>query len=346
MPTPAFLSQLIGQPDALAHLNRLAENDRMPHAMLFVGPASVGKFTAARLLAKGLLCQGDKRSLLDACGVCSSCKKVDSGNHADLHIVQTEDRQLKIELIRSAERSLRLRPVEGGVKMLLVEDAHRMNVQAQNALLKTLEEPPGQTHIILTTARLKNILPTVVSRCQRVPFRALPTAEVIAALVESQGLDQAQARLLASLAGGSLGRALELEGDAVLTLRDQVAELDRGLVPRSAHSAAVAMASGAALADDKARFGEALSLLQVWLHDQMRLAADPELEVANADRVDELRDLADSRGLRGILDRLDAVNETRRQLEMPYNFNPQLLAEQMCLALAGHGRVEVIDREY
>ena len=344
--TPTILSELLGQDEALRHLHRLAEGGRLPHALLFMGPDSVGKFTAARLLAKGLLCQGQQRRPLDACGVCAACQKFDSGNHADLHVVTTDERQLKIDAIRAAERGLRLHAVEGGVKVLLVDDAHRMNVQSQNALLKTLEEPPGRTHIILTTARLKNILPTVVSRCQRVAFRALPADLVVSTLVDMRGLTDPQARLLASLAGGSLGRAMQLDSEEVLTLRDRIAELDRALEPKTARGAMDAMATATRLADDRTRFGEAMLLLQIWLQDQMRLAADPDLDVSNVDRVDDLQHLAAARGLHGVLLRLRAVNETRRQLEMPYNFNAQLLAEQLCLDLAGHTRVQVIDREY
>jgi len=165
-------------------------------------------------------------------------------------------------------------------------------------------------------------------------------------LTSRHDLAAPQAHLLASLAGGSLGRALDFESDEILSLRDQIAALDRALEPRSAPGALAAMSGAAALAEDKARFGESILLLQVWLQDQMRLAADPEFDVANADRRDDLADLAARRGLRAILDRLQAVNETRRQLEMPYNFNAQLLAEQLCLSLAGHSRVEVLDREY
>ena len=346
MTSPTALNQLVGQDEAIDHLRRLASHGRLPHAMLFVGPASVGKFTAATLLAKGLLCQGDKPSPVDACGRCSACLKVESGNHADLHLITTEERQLKIDAVRSAERELRLRPVEGDIKVLLIDDAHRMNVQSQNALLKTLEEPPGQTHIVLTTPRLKNILPTVVSRCQRVAFRSLPADVVIGVLAEKRQLDEPQARLLASLAGGSLGRALEIDAEEAITLRDQVAELDRVLEPKSARGALVALSTAANLAEDKARFLEAIVLLQVWLQDQMRLAADPDLDVSNIDRLEELRGLADHRGLRAVLKRLEAVNETRRQLEMPYNFNAQLLAEQLCLDLAGHTSVQISTREY
>ncbi len=340
------LSQLVGQNDAIAHLQRLADHGRLPHAMLFVGPESVGKFTAARLLAKGLLCRGDKPNPLDACGVCGACVKVDSANHADLHVITTEERQLKIDAIRSAERALRLRPVEGEIKVLLIDDAHRMNVQSQNALLKTLEEPPGQTHIVLTTPRLKNILPTVVSRCQRVPFRSLPSDVVVSVLAERRQLPKPQARLLASLAGGSLGRALEIDAEEAVSLRDQIAELDRTLEPRSPRGALIALSTAANLAEDKARFLEAIVLLQVWLQDQMRLAADPDLDISNIDRAQELRSLADHRGLRAVLGRLKAVTETRRQLEMPYNFNAQLLAEQLCLDLSGHGRVQISTREF
>ncbi|MEQ9495795.1 MAG: DNA polymerase III subunit delta' [Deltaproteobacteria bacterium] len=337
--------QLVGQDEATRRLTALASSGRVPHALLFIGQNSVGKRTAARILAQVLLCTGD-RSPGTACGVCPGCQKFEGGNHGDYTEVATEDRNLKIAAIRDATRQLALRPVEGGKKVLLIDDAEKMVWQAQNALLKTLEEPPGDAHLILVTSRLRSILPTVVSRCQRIAFKPIPTERVAQMVAERLGVDERQAMLLAALASGSLGRAIELDPAEVIERRDQVAELDEKLEPSRAKSAIEALEGASTIASDRAELLACLPVLETWLHDQMLIAAGPRgRSVANLDREADLVRLAERRGLPRILRRLDTVLEARRQLELPYNFNPLMIAEQMCLQLAGHVPFEVADRQ-
>lgn len=338
--------QLVGQEEATRRLTALASSGRVPHALLFVGQSSVGKRAAARILAQVLLCTDPETGGTHACGVCPGCVKFEGGNHGDYTEIATDERNLKIKAIREATRQLTLRPVEGGKKILLIDDAEKMVWQAQNAILKTLEEPPGDSHIILVTSRLRSILPTVVSRCQRIAFKPIPNERVAQIVAERLGVDERQARLLAALSSGSIGRAIELDPNEVIERRDRVAELDTKLEPRSPQGAIDALEGASSIADDREGLLASITVLLTWLHDQMLLAAEPRGQsIANVDREADLVRLAEARGLPRILRRMEAVLEARRQLELPYNFNPQMIAEQMCLVLAGHVPFEVADRQ-
>ncbi len=324
------LSDLIGQEGAVQRLVRLVTSDRLPHALLFEGPEGVGKFTAAQALAASLLCRRPPRPG-DACGECSACVKVEGQNHADLHLIRTPDPRIKIAEVREAERALALRPMEGQRKVLLVEDAHKMTIEAQNALLKTLEEPRGSTHIILTVARLKNVLPTVVSRCQRLRFQALSSSQIAGLLATEAG------PMVAALAQGSVGRAQSIEVAATLEVRNRMAALDRRLEHATPKAALDAIAIAAELGHDRREMAAALDLLALWLRDQITIASGTgESEIANSDRRADLEALSAERGLTELLARARTVMEARRQLDLPFNLNATMIAEQMCLALAGH----------
>ncbi len=325
------LSTLVGQQEATQRLRNLFARERVPHALLLEGPASVGKFTAARAIAQALLCKQRPPGTADACDQCPACIKFENSSHADFHIVNPEGRIIKIDMIRDAEKLVRLRAQEGGAKVLIIRDAHRMNPAAQNALLKTLEEPPDGTHLILTTSRLRIVLPTVVSRCQRVPFATVPHAVVVRSLIEKRSMDPIAANLVAGLAQGSLGRALAMELEPVLSARERAITWDRATDDRAILGG---LKNAEDAAEEKEALLEVLDMMQVWLHDQLALAAG-EGTIANADREAELAHLAESRGLYGILSRLEKVMEARRQLELPYNFNPLLVAEHLTLALSG-----------
>ncbi|MCB9655799.1 MAG: AAA family ATPase [Deltaproteobacteria bacterium] len=359
-------SELIGQAAATERLRSLRAAGRVPHALLFVGPEGVGKATAARLFARALLCEraregegegedegglregalfgGALRDDLsrgtvsrgaDGCGACGACIKMDAGSHADYHVIANSDRSIKIDAIREAERQLRFRPFEGRAKILVIEDAHKVTIEAQNALLKTLEEPPGTAYIIMTTSRLGALLPTVVSRCQRVPFGAVATSSIAAWVAERLEVPPDDARLAAVMSGGSFGRAFDLDVAHLKTVRSRVVEADRAVDPRAPNAAGVALDWAQEISGDRPAMMEWLDTFGVWLHDQIVAASGADLPLENADLEDEVRALATSRGLEAILARAKTVREARRQLELPFNFNAQMIAEQLFLELAG-----------
>ncbi len=199
-----------------------------PHALLIVGPRGAGVGTLARDVVATLLCTSPMEG--GACGDCRSCRLVASGSHADLAlIVPSGDRadEIGIELIRELEASLALLPVEGGRRVALIERADRMSEPAQDALLKTLEEPPARTHIVLAAAEDSSLLPTIRSRCATIRL-GLPDAAAASELIATQlGLDAPTAMRLLRMAGGRPGPLLSaaVSGDAArahATLRRQI----------------------------------------------------------------------------------------------------------------------------
>jgi DNA polymerase III delta' subunit len=210
-----------------------------PHAILFVGPPAVGKTTLALDLARGLLCVatdvGDR-----PCGGCRGCRMVDSGNHPDLHRLAPEGAggQIGIGQVRALATALALLPVEGGARVALVEAAHRLNEDAQNALLKTLEEPPTGATILLCADDEERLLPTVRSRCARVRLGPVAIRDIEAILGARELADAPTAARLARLAAGRPGLAVAYarSPDAV-TIRGEVARtlldlLDAGRAAR------------------------------------------------------------------------------------------------------------------
>ncbi len=197
-----------GQPAALDAVAAAAAG-RLPHAVLLAGPAAVGKTTLALDIAAALLCR-DPASDRRPCGVCRGCRLVADGNHPDLHWLRPAGPggQVGIAQVRALAMELGLLPVEGGARVAVVEAAHRLNEDAQNALLKTLEEPPAGVTLLLVVDDEERLLPTVRSRCAR--FRLGPTgSREIEALVAELGLaDAPTAARLARLAGGRPGLAV------------------------------------------------------------------------------------------------------------------------------------------
>jgi DNA polymerase-3 subunit delta' len=243
-------------------LQRALACERMPHAYLFAGPEGVGKEMLARRLAATLLCSAPVQRPLprelaaaipgqlgrDACGTCQDCRLVAAGTHPDLFIIYRQlNRQhpdstirkqkalvLGVEIIRHfvIERA-GTRPSRGRAKVFIIREAERLNEAAQNSLLKTLEEPPADTFIILLTDALDRLLPTTRSRCQEVTFQPLPSDYVAETLARLRpDASEAEARYAAAHAGGSLGGALRCVDDGLLALKQswakQIVERVRG----------------------------------------------------------------------------------------------------------------------
>jgi DNA polymerase-3 subunit delta' len=205
-----------GQPAALAAVGAMVRGPA-PHAVLLTGPASSGKTTLARDLAAGLLCTDPDRASRP-CRACRGCRLVASGNHPDLHWLAPEGpgRQIRIGdphdpepgTIRHFISELALLPAEGGARVAILEQAHRINEDAQNALLKLLEEPPAGVTIVLCADDEERLLPTVRSRCVRVRLGAVSSREIESWLAELGVADATSAARFARLSGGSPGLAL------------------------------------------------------------------------------------------------------------------------------------------
>ena len=210
-------------------LRKGLEQGRLPHAFLFVGPEGIGKKTFALRFAQALLCERVPEAKLDPCGHCPSCRQVMAGTNPDLlQVGKPEDKnELPIKVIRDLNADLGLKPSRGTRKVAIVDDADDLNDEAANAFLKTLEEPPPGSALILVGTSAEVQLDTLVSRCRVVRFDPLPEAELVAVLLEQHVADDPEAALrLAQLGEGSVARARGLADPALaLFRRDLIDEM-------------------------------------------------------------------------------------------------------------------------
>lgn len=242
-------------------LMRSVKAGRIVHAVLFTGPRGTGKRTAARRVAQALLCSGEDKP----CGICPECKQFLAGSHPDMHTLATEERSISVDTIRDLREELALRPFEGGRHVVIIEQAEKMTTQAQNALLKTLEEPIGEVVFLLITDQPGVMLPTIISRCQRLRFAPIDMDACAQALAE-RGIEPIRARMLAGFSQGSVGRALEIDkSEGYFDIRDNVVSALKALGEGRG-----AVAKAAAMLEDKKESASAmLEIMEVIARDLM-----------------------------------------------------------------------------
>lgn len=206
------LDSFLSHGEGVSALIADVRSGRAPHAMVLTGMPGVGKRTLARLLACAFLCVGEGPR---PCLRCKGCRRALDGAHPDLLTPSAgeKERSIKVDHLREILHALSMHAVEGGDRVVLLENAQRMTPQAQNALLKSLEEPDGSTRFLLTASGDTGLLPTVRSRCRVVRVPPWPR-EAVERELASRGADAAQARELSILCGGSLGLALSMREDA------------------------------------------------------------------------------------------------------------------------------------
>lgn len=340
---------LIGLDAAAELLRRALARDRIPHALLLVGPDGVGKTTLARTFAAAILCEagGD-----DACDACRGCSRVAHGNHPDFLWVTRRTRPGKksadpiaddvdeadlrafilVDQIREMAGHAGFGPREGRRRIVLIDPADRMNDEAQNALLKTLEEPPSRTVVVLTAARPHRLLPTVRSRCLSIRLPVTSVRDLADALA-ARGIDPDEAAARAALAGGRPGRAIGLDVEALRERRDGILADLEALAESPAGLADLPAEVQRLVGKDETAFEEGMELAQSLLRDAARCAGGADSDLQHVDlraRLDALgRRLGAERGARLVA----AVDEVRARTR--FHANRTYLGEAFLAAVAG-----------
>ena len=213
---------VLGHSKPITLLQRAIKNEKVINSYLFLGNEGIGKKFVALQFAKALNCLETEAEGGDACDRCTSCRKIDHGLHPDVLLIEPEGQHIKVDQVRQLQKELAYRPYEGKRRVCILTAADRMAPHIPNTLLKTLEEPPLHTVIILLANNSRFILPTILSRCQPVRFNPLPIPLVSKWLMQGKGLHEAEARLLASLSEGSPGKASEIQEEIRQVPREEL----------------------------------------------------------------------------------------------------------------------------
>ena len=211
---------IFGNAPRIEHLKKILADEKFPHAVIFSGVEGIGKRKIAENCAAALLCENSK---VEACGTCESCRILAAGSHPDFYIVEPEKSKsapnIKIGQIRALQSEVSLQPNHSACRVVIIDGAEFMNNAAANCLLKTLEEPTGQTIFILTTANRAGLLMTLRSRCSTINFEKIPAAQIKSAL-ELRNVESERAETVSLIADGSFGRALKLEESGGYEIRN------------------------------------------------------------------------------------------------------------------------------
>ena len=319
--------QIVGQDRIVGILQRGLQGGRVSHAYLFSGREGVGKRRCAELFIKALNCTSCKD---DACDQCASCRAIENEKHPDISRIDTEGSAVKIEQIRQTQRFLSLKPSMGRWKAVIIEDADLMTIHACNALLKTLEEPPPSSILILISSRIQRLPLTVRSRCQQLRFAPL-SSEVISELLSRQtDLDFTYSLTLARHAQGSIKKALSLASSDSLDIRNT---LISNLCVTPPSSVEQLMTQARELSKQKEELPWVLDILRTWYRDLLvtRLEGPPE-QLINQDYIDDIYRNALQYHWKELIQRLTLIDQIQQALER--NVNPQLALEHLLTELS------------
>ena len=332
---------IVGHRRLLSLLSRAVARGTLPPALLLAGPAGIGKRRAAVAIAEAVNCLKPVETAefaRDGCGECAACRRIQRGVHPDVIVIEPGDMgSIKIEQVRDVIDRSEYRPFEGRRRVVIIDEADALMQAAQNALLKTLEEPPSASMFVLVSSIPDALLPTVRSRCSRLRFAALPPAEVTDVLRRDHGYSEQDARAVAVDAEGSVGRALQSESADLVDAREGAQRLldytaRAGDPSRRLDAARDVTAKRSTSAGERDQLTACLRALGSLLRDVGILAAGGDRGlIGNSDLEPQLASLAQSFDSRRSASAYAAVDEALAALER--NASPKIVADWLVLQL-------------
>jgi len=326
---------ILGHAREIEILKGAAASGHVAHAYVFAGPDGVGKKLVGLSFAAALNCSAPSD---EPCGACADCVMMAGSVHPNLIELFPVDKDgekdlggglIRIGQIREVQNALRYR-VERGMKVVVVDHADRLVPAAANAFLKTLEEPPPGSVIILVTSKPSELLPTILSRCQRLSFRPLPDDAVKGFLVESKGVPPSEAGAVARLSGGSISRAAAFVDDGSLQRRREVIQRLSSIGP-SDTAEALKFAEELSKTDG---LDELLEFIKSWYRDRIVASEGAVHLIANNDMERQLKDAGVGEFNR-LCSAFWAVEEARKAIAPPRYANKQLTLEVLVLKVSG-----------
>lgn len=318
--------QIVGHPKQLETLRLALVHGRLHHAYLFVGATGVGKKTIGLSLAKAIHCSVASG---DFCGECTDCARIQDGNHPDVRFIEplAGKKEISIQQIRELEKELNLRSFSGNKKIVILDPATLMNLSAQNSLLKTLEEPPKDSLLILIAPNLGGLLPTLRSRCLRVSFVPLTRDQVETFLVSQKRVPVEEAELLAAMSMGSLEIVAAVDLQELLARRRRWIDLLLRVTSGDYRTAAETAETLAGNKEESLRF---LDWAEGWYRDLLVYAVTRnQQEVVNVDMLPQIQQVSAAVELEQLLARLAEAKESSAAIQR--NLNRRMVLEALLL---------------
>ena len=312
---------IIGHQNIISQLKNAVKAERVAGAYLFTGAQGVGKETVARYFANLILCEGTDDAL-KPCGECRACRKIRNGNHPDLHIIRPDGAQIKIDQIRAMQQQIFFQPLEGPRKIYILTNTERLNDAAANAILKTLEEPPAASTLILLTENIETIILTIRSRCQILTLYPMHTKQLATELMGHFSVDDETASSTAILSNGIIGKAITLIENGISInqkIPDILSETDTMAAFR--------------IAEQLENNPESLDELISWYRDLLFLQQDVPIELlTHPNAINDLKELVKRYSRLRIERAIKNVLETKSLIQNTYVTKITAL-EVMCLKL-------------
>lgn len=324
------LSGLIGNEKIKRWLRNSLSANRLPGTLIFFGPEGVGKKRFALELAKTLNCTHTNQDF-DACDSCAVCRRIEAGQYADTKLIAPDGQFIKVDQARQVIDEAYYRPFEGKKRVFIFDEAERLREQAANALLKTLEEPPATTLLILITTSMEALLPTIRSRSLKLPFTTIDEADLLNYLTTNHPRPASEQKLIVKLAAGSIGNALKLDLSLFYEQRKECLELLDLLLQRR-HKLRLLKQAEYFGRKERANFEELASLITTLIHDINCVRLDLDSSVINCDIIPHLQGLSQNIAFSTLARFNDQLARLRR--EMIRNLNRHMALEAIFLDVA------------
>lgn len=310
--------EVVGHEDIIKHLQNAISLKKVSHSYIFDGEAGSGKKLLARLFAMTLQCE---KAGIDPCLNCPSCKKVLSNNHPDIIFVQHEKpNSISVDEIRDqVVNDIAIKPYLGPYKIYIIHDAQKLTIQAQNALLKTMEEPPEYGILLLLTDNADGLLPTILSRCVRLQLRALSDDLVKQYLMEVLHIPDYQADVSASFARGNIGKARQIAGSEDFEYMTKMAmKLLKNIRSMELYDLVTMIKE---LSNEKQNISDYLELFVLWYRDVLLFKATREIDgLVFKNEYNYVKEDAQKRSYEGLEQIIEAIEKAKNRLRANVNF--------------------------
>ena len=323
---------IIGHKKIISHFEEAIKTGKVSHAYLLSGEDGSGKMMIAKAVAKALLCEHK-----DGCGECAACKQVDSLNHPDVIYITHEKYEIRVDDIRKGiNETIDIKPYSGDYKIYIIDDADRMNAGAQNALLKTLEEPPAYAVILLLTNNKDRLLDTILSRCVSMTLGSVRESEIEDYLKANTGASHADIAFAAAFSLGNIGRALHvLEAEE---FKDMLNDTMNVITHMKSMEIYEVVSYAKSLTKYKNEIYDFLDIIMVWYRDMLILKTTGSLnQLVFKDKYRQLKDQEIYISFEGISHILDEVEKARRRLIANVNF--EVAIEMLLVTIKENGKV-------